>query len=198
MSENNPESIKASPVQAAMLLNWVDTTTAARGTHFNHCDSFGSIVLENVPLTVADHFPAPVLDAEHITRDLYVTRERDPSTNQPRMDGVVASLLFSQNEQRAEGNTKTTSLNYQVIDDGTGILKLERESSSGHQGQEHVPNIRWLYMTGQAQDVLLDYRQALEASLHIQIAADQIEGSLGIRDVTHTEAQQIIDFCVSL
>src|SRR5665213_2450864 len=143
MSETpSPETDLATPEQAKALFDWVIKKTEARGTLFGHCDSFGEVELVEAPDKVAEHFPAPDPLSQSVRHAVYVTRERDHKTKEPRTQGVVANVMFDQKEHVDADLLYATHVNYHIVDDGTGNLGLERHVTNTVHGGRKAAEFR--------------------------------------------------------
>ncbi|HEX8763153.1 MAG TPA: hypothetical protein VF733_05350 [Candidatus Saccharimonadales bacterium] len=188
-----PEVDLATSDQVMALFNWALLTTIGRGKHYGHCDAFGEIDLPELPDEINRHFPTPNPHSQSVRHSLYVTHELDHKTGQPRTRGVIANVMFNQNEQVDANLLYATHANYHIVNDGTGNLSLERHVTQ----TEHGPHmVRPIQSGGYL--ALIEQLVEMESLLAQEVVRHAAGKAAGEFDVTFDEAQQVIDTCALL
>jgi hypothetical protein len=193
-----PEAALATSEQAQALFDWVVTATEARGTHYGHCDGFGEVEIGEVPEKVSEHLPTPDPLSQSVRHTVYVTRERDHKTHEPRTQGVVANVMFDQKERVDEGLLYATHVNYHIVNDGSDNLSLERHVTNTEHGEHKAAEFRRSLGRPLTREYLEAQLQDTEKLLADVLATRPAEKAAGMFDVEFEEAQQVIETCSSL
>lgn len=197
MSEYLENEHLSTSEQAKDLFNWIEDIVNSHSIKYSWVnDGFGSIDLEKVPNSVAAHFPSPDPLCKKVNYKLYVSREKNWMTSNPKIVGWLGEFMFMQSEIIDKDLRYESYIKYGVISTD-GHLSLERHLHHSEEGP-HVAIQRQVEWDRPIFERLISDIQETTDSLRRLHESRPIEIASGILDVTHKEAQDIIDLCESL
>ncbi|HET9174087.1 MAG TPA: hypothetical protein VFN56_02280 [Candidatus Saccharimonadales bacterium] len=196
MSEqsSNHEQL-VSPQQAEQVFKEIGELTTLQGTNYGDRNTYGEVTIV-VPDSVAEHLPPTETDSQSVGRTIYVTQIFDRETGQPKQEGVVGMVTFTQKEKRDADLGYWTNVNYHVVTADGQTHQLERHVTSGEYGKAYAAR-----QAGRMAFTREAMEQQLAELMDLQrrdTEARKVEAELGLSTVTSREAEQIAEVLASL
>lgn len=187
MTEKFTQEPLSTPDQAAAIFAQIGELTALQGKNYGDSHSFGEVSVV-VPEGVATHLPSSDVDSESVRRTLYVTQKLN-KTGEPKREGVVGLVSFSQKERRDADLLYATHVNYHVVTDDGETFRLERHVTNTEHGKHQVAQqLAARSMVPESMETQLAGLLALKARVE---ESRKAEAELGLSTVSSLEADEI-------